>query len=88
MTYKAPAKLNSDLAFNRLESGKQVIFNIKLTKSEAGSEGDDGDWQNKTNGATTWHLHPGKRSMPWNGNVLTDGTTATRRILPDQHTVT
>lgn len=48
LVYKAPQSLNGGIPFNNLESGKQIIFNIVLDKSEIGGEGDEVDWRNKT----------------------------------------
>lgn len=48
LVYKAPEFLNGGIAFENLESGKQITFNITLDKSETEGGGDEVDWRNKT----------------------------------------
>lgn len=46
--YRAPELLNGNIPFEKLEAGRQVTFNLTLDKAEAGGDGAETDWRNRT----------------------------------------
>lgn len=48
LKYKAPASLNNGAAFNKLQSGMQVTFNITISKDEGGNPEPGDNWANQT----------------------------------------